>query len=238
MSYILDALRKADAQRERDPARGIHAQSVTALPSDQDPDAASPLLGLALGVTGVAVLAAAAWWLARPDEPVEAPVFSAPASSSRAVAITPAPSPLSSPPTAPAAVLPMPAPATEVRPAAPPVRVLPPAPRAALPAATGSLPAGDAQRPLSTAPAPAQASAPAGERLLSVRDLPAEVQRDLPKLTITGSVYSADPAQRLLIVNGQVLNEGAEAAPGVMLTQIRLKTAVLTFRGWRYGVAY
>ncbi len=29
MSYILDALRKADAQRERDPAaRGIHAQPV------------------------------------------------------------------------------------------------------------------------------------------------------------------------------------------------------------------
>ena len=28
MSYILDALKKADAQRERDPARGIHAQPV------------------------------------------------------------------------------------------------------------------------------------------------------------------------------------------------------------------
>ncbi len=28
MSYILDALKKADAQRERDPARGIHAQSA------------------------------------------------------------------------------------------------------------------------------------------------------------------------------------------------------------------
>ncbi|MCC2636091.1 MAG: hypothetical protein K0S48_3977, partial [Ramlibacter sp.] len=26
MSYILDALRRADAERERDPARGIHAQ--------------------------------------------------------------------------------------------------------------------------------------------------------------------------------------------------------------------
>ncbi|HEX7890223.1 MAG TPA: hypothetical protein VF522_12760, partial [Ramlibacter sp.] len=33
MSYILDALRKADAQRERDPARGIHAQPALAAPA-------------------------------------------------------------------------------------------------------------------------------------------------------------------------------------------------------------
>lgn len=33
MSYILDALRRADAQRERDPARGIHAQAATAAPA-------------------------------------------------------------------------------------------------------------------------------------------------------------------------------------------------------------
>jgi general secretion pathway protein B len=35
-----------------------------------------------------------------------------------------------------------------------------------------------------------------------------------------------------------VLSEGAEAAPGVLLEQIRPKTAVLNFRGYRYGVPY
>src|SRR6478736_4844165 len=33
MSYILDALRKADAQREGNPARGIHAQPTAPAPA-------------------------------------------------------------------------------------------------------------------------------------------------------------------------------------------------------------
>lgn len=74
--------------------------------------------------------------------------------------------------------------------------------------------------------------------MLSVNELPADVQRDLPKLAISGGVYSDNPAQRMLIVNGQVVGEGAEPAPGVVLEQIRSKTAVLKFRGYRYGVPY
>lgn len=126
-----------------------------------------------------------------------------------------------------------PAPATEVLPPAPPMRPVPTAPPAPPPAAVQP-PSAEAQK----TPAPAPPVAIAGERLLAAGDLPPDVQRDLPKLTITGGVYSTDPSRRMLIVNGQVLNEGAEAAPGVLLTQIRPKVAVLTFRGWRYGVAY
>ena len=76
------------------------------------------------------------------------------------------------------------------------------------------------------------------DRVLAVAELPADVQRELPKLAISGGVYSDNPAQRMLIVNGQVFNEGAELAPGVQLEQIRAKTAVLKFRGYRYAVAY
>lgn len=86
---------------------------------------------------------------------------------------------------------------------------------------------------------PVAASAAAtADRLLSIAELPADIQRELPRLAITGGVYSTNAAQRLLIVNGQVLSEGAQAAPGVQLVQIRPKTAVLVFRGYRYGVAY
>ncbi len=42
----------------------------------------------------------------------------------------------------------------------------------------------------------------------------------------------------MLIVGGQVAGEGAELAPGVVLEQIRPKSAVLRFRGLRYTVAY
>ncbi|MVQ28295.1 GspB domain-containing protein [Ramlibacter sp. MAH-25] len=59
-----------------------------------------------------------------------------------------------------------------------------------------------------------------------------------PKLAITGGVYSPNAAQRMLIVNGQVFNEGAEPVPGVLLEQIRPNQAVLSWRGQRYLVGY
>jgi general secretion pathway protein B len=97
----------------------------------------------------------------------------------------------------------------------------------------------EARKPASaqvaSSPLPATA---ASNRVLSVNELPADVQRELPKLAISGGVYSDNPAQRMLIVNGQVLGEGAEPAPGVLLEQIRAKTAVLRYRGYRYAVAY
>ena len=221
MSYILDALRKADAQRERDPARGIHAQPVTlSLPEENSaPTSRVWWVGMAL-VAGAALLAAAMWglgwldWFGRPAAPAVTAVLAPPVASIAA--------------TVPLVTPPPPSPATEVLPTAPPA----PPPSAAPPAR-------EAPKVAATVTAyPPVPAASASDRLLSLAELPADVQRELPKLTITGGVYSPTPTQRLLIVNGQVLNEGGEAAPGVLLEQIRPKTAVLNFRGYRYGVPY
>ena len=220
MSYILDALRKADAQRERDPARGIHAQPVTLSgPADHSATGSRVwLVGIAL-VAGTALLAAAMWGLGWLDR------FSRPVAPTAMAVLAPPAAPIAKavPP-----VTPQPSPATEVFPAAPP---MPPPPAAP--------PAREAPKVAATVTAyPPVPAASSPDRLLSLAELPADVQRDVPKLTITGGVYSPTPAQRLLIVNGQVLTEGAEAAPGVLLEQIRPKTAVLNFRGYRYGVPY
>ncbi|HEY0834337.1 MAG TPA: general secretion pathway protein GspB, partial [Azospirillum sp.] len=61
---------------------------------------------------------------------------------------------------------------------------------------------------------------------------------DAPKLAISGGVYSANRAQRMLIVNGQVVNEGADLGGGIVLEEIRPKAAVLRFRGGRYNVGF
>jgi general secretion pathway protein B len=91
-----------------------------------------------------------------------------------------------------------------------------------------------------SAPSSAAASAPsaATDRILAVAELPPDVQRDLPKLAISGGVHSDNAAQRMLIVGGQVMHEGAEVAPGLVLEQIRPRNAVLRFRGLRYSVGY
>jgi general secretion pathway protein B len=76
------------------------------------------------------------------------------------------------------------------------------------------------------------------DRVLSTAELPADVQRELPKLQISGGVHSENAAQRMLIVGGEVRTEGSELAPGVVLEQIRDRTAVLRYRGYRYSVVY
>lgn len=213
MSYILDALRKADAQRERDPSRGIHAQPVQPLPSQIEPHPGRRLWLWGIAVLVVGGVLAWAGWSFTPSEPL---VVVAPPTA-------PTPAPASRPETPDAA---SPAPATALFPAAaPPAPVPVPAVREA------------ARAPAVTAYPPV-ASASAAGRVPSLAELPADVQREIPKLDITGGVYSPVPAQRLLIVNGLVLNEGTEAAPGVRLEQIRPKLAVLVYRGYRYGVPY
>ena len=227
MSLILDALRKADAQRERDPARGIHARPVQVSSQLKRPESQQRRLWLwGLAVVTAALLAVLAWQLARPAAPPVALAPAAEGGTSAAAAVTPS---LPTPITTPAA------PATEVIPAAPPAPAPAPA-RAAQPAApvaATAAPVRQAQKPAPLASAPVT-----GDRVLSVNELPADLQRDLPKLVISAGVYSDNPAQRLLIVNGQAVAEGAEPAPGVLLEQIRARTAVLKYRGYRYSLTY
>ena len=68
--------------------------------------------------------------------------------------------------------------------------------------------------------------------------LPAGAPAGSPALAVTGGVYSQDAAQRMLIVNGQVFNEGSEVAPGVKLEEVRPKQAVLSFGGQRFTLPY
>ena len=94
-----------------------------------------------------------------------------------------------------------------------------------------------AARPAASRPAVAAVAGPAvpaADPVLTLGSLPA----DAPRLSISGSVYSQSPGQRLLIVNGAVFNEGAEIAAGVVLEQIRPKAAILRFRDVRYLIAY
>jgi general secretion pathway protein B len=57
-------------------------------------------------------------------------------------------------------------------------------------------------------------------------------------MSIGGSVYSSQPASRMVIVNGQVLREGSPVAPGVVLEQIDPKSAQFSVRGQRFEVRF
>ncbi|HEY9237278.1 MAG TPA: general secretion pathway protein GspB, partial [Burkholderiaceae bacterium] len=82
------------------------------------------------------------------------------------------------------------------------------------------------------------AAAASANRVYAVNELPDDIRRQLPVITVGGSMYSSTPANRILIVNGQVLHEGDRIAPELVLQQIKVKAAVLAFRGYRYEIAF
>ena len=226
MSYILDALKKADAQRERDPARGIHAQPAP-LPTLQQPGIGRRPWFWAAAAAGIAVLAIAGWFHSQDAAQVQrAPVATSDVASPRSSGVpaaAPAPLGTTAPAPAPVGAAPAPEPVADA--------VLPPpAPVAPAAVAAAPVPPPAAARPLAP---PAAAPVAAGEPPIG-NGMPA----DAPKLAISGGVYSANRAQRMLIVNGQVVNEGADLGGGIVLEEIRPKAAVLRFRGGRYNVAF
>lgn len=93
--------------------------------------------------------------------------------------------------------------------------------------------------------APAQktalnASAPppsaGAERVPRLAELPDEVRRQVPALKLGGLVYSAAPASRMVLVNGDLQREGSTVAPGLTLERINPKSAVFSLRGQRFEV--
>lgn len=250
MSYILDALRKADAQRERDPARGIHAQPLQGLPAPQDNSRMGRKALWASAAVGIAALTGAAWQVSRPVAPQLPPQPPA-GPAARSMPQAPAPAAEIVPP--PLMVAKAPAISTSIvrvqaavqAPAIPARQASrsDPAPLITAPAATGQPPGmtpfhgprspGIAPMP-ANAPQPPRVPVPPAAPLPPAHGLPP----DAPKVVINGGVYSANPQQRMLIVNGQVVKEGADLGSGLKLEQITAKTAVLGFRGARYMVGY
>ena len=246
MSYILDALRKADAQRARDPVRGIHAQPLRSASRSDARAGLKPGL-LAAGAAAIAVLGWAGWYAYRDRGPV--PASQPPAVIAQAPAVRVAPPPPTAAPAPPAVRAPSPVVGSAIQPpppapaipavvpvplqAGPPTGVDPrnvprPSLRGAGPMPGGAAPVQGAPMPAPVPPHPSTATAP------PITGLPP----DAPKLAISGGVYSTNRVQRMLIVNGQVFNEGSEIGPGVVLEEIKPKTAVLRFRGATYNIVY
>ncbi|MBC7956308.1 MAG: general secretion pathway protein GspB, partial [Cytophagales bacterium] len=88
------------------------------------------------------------------------------------------------------------------------------------------------------APASAAVAAAPERPAITYNELPDNIRRELPQLVIGGAMYSQTPANRMLILNGQVFHEGDKVAGELLLEQIKLKSAVLAYKGYRYSINY
>lgn len=66
----------------------------------------------------------------------------------------------------------------------------------------------------------------------------AQQRRDWPPLTLGGAVHSDNPASRFIIVNGQLVREGEEAAPGITVERIEARAAILRWRDLRVELPF
>jgi general secretion pathway protein B len=247
MSYILEALKRADAERQRGAVPGLLASQVTTPLAKAAPDGRQRAVWTTVAVLALGGVAVGLWRWRMPAAvpvpqvqtevaPASAPVLAA--DLPNAVVAAPAQASVATPsPTKAVAAVPAVAASSPLPLATPPKPLAHTAPASA---ATPPVPAAEpvavavAAAPVSQASAPQAASA--GVSLLG--ELPQELRRQIPALSITGVVYSANPAQRLLVVNNQVLTQGSVAAPEVNLEEIQPKSSVFSFRGTRFRVAH
>jgi general secretion pathway protein B len=258
MSYILDALRRAEAERQRGAVPGLHAQPVAGTRPDggpRRPDSAHrrwrpgavAMAGLLL--TGLLAAAAGLGWMLKPSPAVVAVVAPALALPNALPVVLPVEAsvvpPVSLSPAGPAVLA---APAVEPAPpgigpvagsAVGPAPTTPATDPAAAStrspvAAAATVPAA-APATVSAVPAPVAAGpAATPTRLPTLAELPEALRREVQPLNLGGSVYADQAPLRIVIVNGQVFHEGDKPLPALQVQQIGLKSVVFSVRGQRF----
>jgi len=242
MSLILDALRKSEHERERRSLPGL-----VDLPAY--PDTGRSRLPLALACLGVLlavniIVRSIVWLRPKPSTPAAAP---APApTAARSTAAMAAALPVARPPDRPAPTV-----GSRIARSSRVAEVRPLGSEAGAADATPDYPQPPPSRARTTpepslvrrAPATSAAPAAAGARarvgpesagVPSINELPTQALAGLPRLNIDLHVYSPDPAQRFVVVNGQRLREGEALREGPTLERITADGVVLNHQGTRF----
>jgi len=222
MSYILEALKKAQAERQLGNSPTLHAPTLQSGDNATPARFSKPMLWAVLGMAVViGVLLVLVWRPSAPAVAVATPPVAAASVPAPVAALTAATA-------APVAPTPLPAPVADL-----------PQSVANLARAAAPDPAA-AQQPAAPAAASAKPAAvtASDEPVVNLRDLPEPIQRSIPPVTVGGYIYSKNPADRLLLVDKVLRHEGEEVAPGLLLEKLQPKEAVFNFKGYRYRIPY
>ena len=213
MSFILDALKKSESDRQRQGGPALFEVKVA------PPRHAFPSWAVAIAVLFLANLAVVGWLLWRH---AAAP---APGAAPAAALNTPA-----------AAAAPAVTPSVRGAPTAPPAPAAPAASPESTPAATEPLPNADDLAP-ATEPPPAgslgrvRRGTDAGVPLY--QQLTAAPGSQLPQLRLDLHAYAERPEDRWVLINMHKLREG-ESLEGVRLERVTPDGAVLSYRGTQF----
>jgi general secretion pathway protein B len=232
VSLILDALRKADSERERGEVPGLRAQPLTP-PSLAPRRRAVPLIVWI--VAGLALATLITLFAYRASRPVAAPMPVAQPGQPVAPTVSPQSGAPVGPTSAPPVAVVVPPPIVEEVQAAKPAPWSPPDGKEVVKSedpGARSPPKEVAMLPETKAPPRPAANVEAP--IMTRAQLPDSLRAQLPPLVIGGSIYSSNAANRSVIINGQVWRENDTVAPDLVLEQIKPKGAVFRFKGTRF----
>ena len=250
MSYILDALRKSDQQRQRGTAPTLLAVQEKAATPGQPALLAYGLLAAVLVGVGVMI----GWlrpWQSEQPAPATPEFVAARPVESKPLELTPLQStPLQSTAREPAppssGTVPQPQPDSEMQlnPAepAPPESAPRPQPkrppRATVDEAGPPREAGPAATERAAALAPPVdligADGASGQAVIEMGDLPVQVLQTLPAMAISFHAYSNTSDGRLVGINNRIRREGDTIAPGLLLEQITPEGMIFGYQGYRF----
>lgn len=263
MSYILDALKKAEAERHGGPRAAGPIPPSFHVHAQRQPLWRRPWVWSVL--SAVAVVGAGLIWMggapsSAPQPPAQAAQDAPPAPAAPQAPAASSPPPVAQVPASPPPAAPAPAPAPAAPPAAAPTPPLAQAPvRTPEPAVekpktaerkpaerkapeAAAKPAKRTQQEDTKAAAastPSEKPQPAPEPPVgTLRDLPAQLQQEIPQYSVGGYIYSASKADRSVVINKRLLREGDEIAPGFKLETMTPTGMILSYKGYRYRASY
>ena len=229
MSFILDALKKSESERQRQAGPALFEVKVA------PPRLRFPLWGVLLGLLlGANLIVLIVWLLLRGGTAPSTPTAATPAAAAPAAAAPVAPAIAASPPaaalTTPAIAANVPAPTAASAPAADP--------RLAAVADATEAPGSSADDEPAVEPAPLAPGSshikqgPAG--LPSREEAMANGGVTIPALRLDLHVYAADPRARYVLLNMRKLRETEALPDGVRVDRITESGVDLSYHGTRF----
>ncbi len=219
MSFILDALRKSEHERQRSAVPGLtHVPLAT--PRRELPGWAL----LVIGVLAAAVLVlGGAWW--QSQRSLSAPAASSPTAVAAPIVATP-----------PAIAMPPVAAPTSVAIAAPPAPQTAVVSTSSLQDSESAAALDERTQSLASAAIVPKRPAPSGPTLPSAASLLAQ-GINVPPLKLELHAYSDKPVERFVFINGRKYREGERLIEGPEVVRIEPNGVVLSEQGQRFQLA-
>jgi len=229
MSYILEALKKSDQQRQRGATPTLQVAQVTVAVPRRPMFIYYGLLAAVLLGAGITIGWLRPW---QPEQPTPTQILLGTEPVAAPAPLTTA-APLTAPPEMPSKTAQeFPAPkSTQAGQAVPVAGAMKPSNPTVSSISSAAAPIADKSMPEKSA---SNAGDAQEQKTIAMNELPPQIQQEIPAMTVQLHSYSGNPGERLVYINSTRLREGDSLMPGLTLEQITPDGMIFSYKGYRF----